>query len=409
MLLGCSGPSEPAPAPATPHAATAEAKQPASVPIEGLREIPLPVAPGSTSPGLHAGPQERLYLVWLEPTAPEGHVLRLAHHGAGGWSDAMTVVKSDALLVNWADVPTIVTLADGTIFVAWPEEFEGREGYGVKIARSTDGGASFSQPIALEGEATGPEFGFVSLVASDPDQIRAYWLDSREKETGGAMQLRTATLGRKGPLRASEVIDDRVCDCCQTDAVTSALGELVVYRDRTNTDVRDVYIGGGGLEAGGVLVHADGWEFAGCPVNGPAISARERELAVAWFSGKTPPGRVDVSFTADPRRFGGPIRVDGGKPVGRVDVQLAPDGAAFVTWMEYSPDDPELAEIRVRSVRKDGRVGEPRRVAVTAASREAGFPRTILLEDRMVWVWTDPGQQGMSKVRAAEAPVSALQ
>jgi hypothetical protein len=54
-------------------------------------------------------------------------------------------------------------------------------------------------------------------------------------------------------------------------------------------------------------------------------------------------------------------------------------------------------------------MSEPRQVAVTAGSREAGFPHSVIIEDRVLWVWTDPGHQGMSKVRAAEAPLSALQ
>jgi hypothetical protein len=359
------------------------------------------------------GHDGRLYVIWLEPVGPEDYALRLARHGTEGWSDTKTVTVSESLLVNWADVPQIATIADGTLVVTWPQRFEGKDGYGTRLARSSNAGESFDLPLSLEGDAEGTEFGFVSLVPEGDRSLRAFWLDSREMGSGAPMQLWTAEVPRKGKLRDAKVVDPDVCDCCQTAGTSTPHGTLVAYRDRTEDEVRDIHVAGGPLATGGVRVHEDDWNIAGCPVNGPAIASHERELAVAWFTGQTPPGKVQVAFTADPNRFGAPIRVDAGKPLGRVDVELLPDGSALVTWMESLPDQgqgaPALAQTRVRRVYKDGRMSEARQVAVTAGSREAGFPHAVLIEDRVLWVWTDPGQQGMSKVRAAEAPLSALQ
>lgn len=400
-----AAPTPPDPAPPTP------APPPAAAPIAGLREVALPAAPGSTSPSVAVGHDGRLYVVWLEPVGPDDFALRLARHGTEGWSDVQTVAEGESLLANWADVPRVATIADGTIVVTWPERVARGPGdhYRTRLARSSDGGERFDAPIDLHGTASGPEFGFVSLVPEGAKAVRAYWLDGREVEAGAPTQLWTAEIERRGKPRGARVLDPDVCDCCQTSGISSAVGPLVAYRDRTEDEVRDIRVAGGPLPTGGVAVHDDGWNISGCPVNGPAIAAHERELAVAWFSGQTPPGRVDVAFTADPNRFGSPIRVDAGHPLGRVDLQLLDDGSAIVTWMESMPEQPTLAQTRARRVHKDGRMGEPLQVAVTTGSRDAGFPHAVIVEDRMLWVWTDPGQQGMSKVRAAEAPLSALQ
>ena len=62
---------------------------------------------------------------------------------------------------------------------------------------------------------------------------------------------------------------------------------LAAYRDRTEDEIRDIAVAR--LTKDGwqppVRVHDDGWELAGCPVNGPAISTHEDRVAVAWFTG----------------------------------------------------------------------------------------------------------------------------
>ena len=81
-------------------------------------------------------------------------------------------------------------------------------------------------------------------------------------------------------------IDARVCDCCGTAAVALADGGLLVYRDRSVGDVRDiaiVRIRDGGFEPPRI-VHADGWVIRGCPVNGPALAMRDDRVAVLWFT-----------------------------------------------------------------------------------------------------------------------------
>ena len=46
-------------------------------------------------------------------------------------------------------------------------------------------------------------------------------------------------------------------------------------------------------------IHADGWELAGCPVNGPAIDALEMDVAVIWFTAAKGDPNVKIAFSDD--------------------------------------------------------------------------------------------------------------
>ena len=140
-----------------------------------------------------------------------------------------------------------------------------------------------------------------------------------------------------------------------------------------------------------------------CPVNGPAVAAREDELVVAWFTGAGNERKTLLAFSADGGvRFGEPIRVDDGTSLGRVDVLWLENGTALVMWVERRP---RVAEILVRQVWPDGRIGEELLVTTTSAGRDSGFPQMV--QDglgRVVFAWTESGNGRRVRVaRTSEA------
>ena len=129
-----------------------------------------------------------------------------------------------------------------------------------------------------------------------------------------------------------------------------------------------------------LVVHDDGWEIAGCPVNGPAIAADANRVAVAWFTaaGSPPVPRVRIAFSHDGgRRFDPPIEVSDGRPEGRVDVVFLEDGAALVTWIDANEGS---AQIVAQSVDTCGLRGSLVRIASSTAARATGFPRMAALQ-----------------------------
>ena len=391
LIAGCGRP-EP------PPAAAVE-------PLAAGRAIDPPAAAGSLAPEL-ALAGGAVLLSWLEPVPPDGHRLRVARLGAGGWDEPVTVAEGERFFANWADLPAVVEAGDGSLVAHWlVRTGEPVYAYSVFLARSADGGASWSPLGRLNDDDTPTEHGFVSWVAEDTG-ARAFWLDGRATAEDGPMSLRTARIGETiGP---AEVLDARVCDCCSTDAAAGAAGPLVVYRDRGDTEVRDVALvrrSGDGWSAPEVPV-ADGWEIAGCPVNGPEVEAAGQEVALAWFTAEAGAPRVQLAFSADGGAgFEEAIVIDAASPLGRVDLALDGAGGAVVVWLAAAG---ERGSVRLRRAFPGGRTGEPVEVAVTGAERAAGFPRILRLGEKLYLAWVDTSPEDGARIRAREIPLAAL-
>ncbi len=382
---------------------------PESTPALQPRQLESPAAPGSAEPNLSATADGNVLLSWLEPAADSAHALRYAVLEGSEWSEPRTIASGSDWFVNWADFPSVVSLPGGRLAAHWLQLAEGGEGYeyGVRIAQSTDGGVTWSDPVQPHRDSARAEHGFVSLFAAGGDSLGAVWLDGREYTEGyggtDEMTLVYTTMAADGSMGAERLLDGRICDCCQTSAAQAASGPVVVYRDRTDDEIRDIYItrlvNSGWTE--GQPVHRDGWEIAACPVNGPSVSADGEQVAVAWFTAAQDTTRVRVAFSSDGgETFGAPIRVDEGDPAGRVDVELLETGDALVTWIERTGGD--AAEVKARRVSADGTLGTSGTVARSTGARASGFPQMVRTGDRVVFAWTEPGNPSQVHVVAAD-------
>jgi hypothetical protein len=391
-------------------AACARTNRPGLPAIGPVTALSGPAGPGSGEPFVSATPDGSFLLSWMEPQG-EGHALRYARLRGDVWTEGGTIAESATFFVNWADFPSILELADGRLAAHWlARSGPGKFAYDVMLSVSQPGGVDWSEPVRPHRDGTETEHGFVTLFELD-GALAAVWLDGRKSAAalpesgeahGAEMTLRFTTLGPAGHGE-EQVVDDRTCDCCQTDVALTAEGPVLVYRDRSPEEIRDIaasrFAGGRWTEP--IRVHADDWEIAGCPVNGPAIAARERDVVVAWYTAARDTARVHVAFSRDAGAvFQSPVRVDRGDPVGRVDAILLDDGTALVTWLERVP---EGARVLARRVAPDGRTSGITEIGGTTADRPAGFPRMARSADRVLFAWTVPGEP--AEIRVASAPL----
>jgi hypothetical protein len=371
------------------------------------REIASPAGPGSNTPNLFAANDGRIFLSWTERLGDERHALRFAAYENEGWSIPQTIAEGDNWFVNWADFPSLVAFADGALAAHWlAKSGDGTYAYDVNIALSTDAGKNWSNAIVPHQDGTQTEHGFVSMLPWQDDRTLIVWLDGRNfaKPSNGStpmeeMTLRCATMNRNGEMHDEALLDSRACECCQTDAALTPNGAVVVYRDRSMQEIRDIGVvrfqNGSWTEPR--TLHADNWEHHGCPVNGPAIAANGTFVAVAWYTAAQDTPHIRVAFSNDEgAAFGPPIEVGGGDPIGRVDLIFLPDNSALVSWMEQMESD---GEIRVRRVRADGWRSESQTVAQSSVKRASGFPRLARNKNEMVLAWTQVGEP--STVRTA--------
>jgi hypothetical protein len=212
--------------------------------------------------------------------------------------------------------------------------------------------------------------------------------------------------GPDGKQRSETVIAARVCECCSTATAVTSDGAIVAFRNRSDKEVRDIYVSrfANGRWSAPTAVHDDGWRIDACPINGPAISARNRDVAVAWFTVQQDQGHTFAAFSRDAgRTFGPPIRVDEAGSLGRVNIELLTDGSAAVSWIEFAN---QRSQFRVRRVEPGGTRSTAVTIAGIAEGRTSGVPRLVHDRDELLFAWAET-DKGASRVRTAKASLAA--
>jgi hypothetical protein len=363
-----------------------------------VEPIASPAGADSSAPQLTVE-GDRAVLSWIERSGKQA-ALKFAERTATAWSEARVVVSSDRLMVNSADVPSVRALPDGTLAAHWMEESgPDPEAYDLKLAWSEDG-RTWSAPVAPNRDKTITQHGFASLFPVADGGLGLVWLDGRATHGDeGDMQLRAALYDKSHKQLSDSAIDMRVCECCPTSVAVSADGPIAAYRNRSAGEIRDIYVTR--LAAGRwtmpVAVHHDNFKIEGCPVNGPAIAARGRDVAVAWFTAPKDINRSFVAFSHDSgRTFTAPIRADDVESLGRVGVALRKDGSAIVGWVESAGQTPQF---QIRRVQPNG-TRSP--AVVVANSSGTRYPRMALAGDEVVLAWTE-SEKDSSRVKTARA------
>jgi hypothetical protein len=381
-----------------------DSASPAALEIQ-LLEAPTPA--GSGQPDLAAGPDAAATLSWLEPGADDEVALRQSTLRAGMWSDPQSVVRGKDVFVNWADVPSVVPITSTAWVAHWSQlKAETFGAYDVVIATSPDAGATWTTPIVLNDDGTETEHGFATLFAWG-DDVGIVWLDGRQlaawsfdnPEALLGTELRFAKLTLGGEVLETGVIDSLACDCCQTDVAMSSVGPLVIYRDRSEQEIRDVVVRTHDGEAwqSPIVLGAEGWHIEGCPVNGPAIAARSDEVVTAWFTAADDMPRVRFARSSDGgRTFEPVVDVDSVGAFGQVDVALLEDSTAVVTWWRRAEGDRTV--LALRTVSREGALGPITTIAENAVSQPLDVPEAVATGDGLLVTWTDSEERGRVRV-----------
>ena len=375
---------------------------------EGL-QLDVPASAESGQPHLYAE-NGRVWMSWVEPTGEDRHALRYATLADTTWAEPQTAAQGPDWFVNWADVPSLRPLPSGRLAAHYLESNgEGALAYAVRITQAGADG-TWQPAVTPHDDGTETEHGFVSMLPWPTDRLLAVWLDGRkmggQEGHGGEMTLRGAVLDSTGTVERQALLDARTCECCPTTAVRTGDEALVAYRDRSEKEIRNIRLvrfdGQSWSEPS--LLHDDGWQIEGCPVNGPALAARDDRVAAAWYTAPNGTPRVHVAFSDDGgRQFTEPVVVAEDTPTGRVDVVLLDDGRAAVSWLDQSDAE---ALLQVQAARPEGSAGAPATIATLgAASRGVGMPRLVRRGSSLYAAWTDPDNGG---VQAARLGVDAL-
>ncbi len=372
-----------------------------------VTELSVPADSLSSVPHLTTDPKGGVWLSWVEKR-PDSSRFLFSRLEQTTWTKPAVIAKGSTWFINWADYP-MISSDGGSNLVAHLLNKSGQStyAYDVQVFTSPDGGTTWRKPFLLHDDAKQAEHGFVTLVPYG-DKVFVSWLDGRntfmegmENMKGmdhsghhGAMSLRAAIMDYDGKKTAEWELDNKTCDCCQTTAAITDKGPIVIYRDRSDAEIRDMSIVRwvNGTWTSPKPIHSDNWKIAGCPVNGPRVSATGSRVAVAWFSAATQPAHVNVVFSTDSgETFGDAVSIDEGNAIGRVDIEWFDDHRAIVSWMEG-------AKIKASVVHTDGTKETPFTIAESSEARSSGFPQMTRSGNQLVFAWTDDSEK---RIKAA--------
>ncbi len=381
------------------------------VSVHKLEDMVSPAGTASSLPHLVSNTAVTL-LSWVETKGDSLATFYYAELKDGTWQKPEMIAKGRDWFVNWADYPMVAENNGNYWSHVLRKSTEGTYSYDVQMNLKPKGSTTWTTNLDLHTDDTPTEHGFVTVLPYN-DSFFVTWLDGRnteENEVGerGAMTLRAAAVSAEGTVSNEHELDIRTCDCCQTSAAVTHNGPVVVYRDRSEDEMRDISIVRQveGRWTAPIRVHADNWKIKGCPVNGPRVAAMGNNLAVAWFTAAQDSARVQVAFSNDGgEQFQDPILVSAEHTLGRVDVVGIDDTTVAVSWMESKGEE---AWFQLAKVSSDGTVSNTYTIAQMSTARKSGFPQMEKFKDTLYFAWTEVGPKENSQVRTAQLSIDAL-
>lgn len=347
-----------------------------------------------------------VYMSWVEMLADTSYQLLMSPLDTQNntFSQRVIIVKGKDWFVNWADMPGIYPFSNGSFFAYWlemssPETYD----YDIKYSIGSPE-KGWSAPQTFHNDGISAEHGFVSI-APYADQLILSWLDGRmtkiknhnneenEDDHGhghsGAMTLRTAIIDKDGTITMRTQVDQRICDCCQTDITEGLNGPIVVYRDRSQAEIRDIYMSRLVDEKWTEPrpIHTDYWKIYGCPVNGPAIASFDSTVAVAWYTEIEGVSKTQLKWSNDGgESYHSPIDIGTNHTLGRVDIELIKKDKALVTWMKSINKTGEIVASIIDLNTAEQQIIH---IAENSPARKSGFPKILYTDTKVLISYTD--------------------
>jgi hypothetical protein len=335
-----------------------------------------------------------LALTWISSEKDMNASLIFRQFKNKQWTNSQTLAVGSDWFINWADFPTHAISGDRVLTSYLKKSASGTYTYDVFLNLQKLSGEKIKEDFILNTDGFKAEHGFVSIAEGNNEGFFITWLDGRntvEKELNGnhkPMTIRFAEITTAGDIVNEIELDSSVCDCCQTSITNTDKGPIVVYRDRSDKEIRDIYVTRNiddGWETP-VPVYNDEWEIYGCPVNGPKVVSNSNNLAVSWFTVADGKPSVNLSFSESyGSSFSNPIKINDYTAIGRVDVAFLNDNEVLVSYMEV---DDVGTYLRLKKVSIDGKVSKPITISKIDSGRNTGVPQLEILDNEIFIVWT---------------------
>ena len=358
-----------------------------------VKEISFLYENSNAQPSLVSG-EGSLSLSWISSNDGKKSSLNFSQFKEGKWVNTQTMATGSNWFVNWADFPAHAINENLILSSYLKKSDSGTYTYDVILSLQKLSGEKVKEDFLLHTDGVKAEHGFVSIIPNHNQGFFITWLDGRntvDKDLDGyhkPMTIRFAEITNKGDIIDESELDSATCDCCQTSIAVTNKGPVVVYRDRSDKEVRDIYIARkiNGIWGVPTPIHNDGWEINGCPVNGPKVASNSNNLAVSWFTVSNEKPTVNLSFSkSNGASFGTPIKINDDDPIGRVDVAFLNPQEVLVSYIE---GDDVGTYLRIKKVSIDGKISAPITISKIDGGRSTGVPQLEILDNEAFIVWT---------------------
>ena len=359
-----------------------------------VEDIQFPYGNNNAQPNL-VSEDGNLTLSWISSVENQEAVLLYSQYKYNSWSEPTRITSGSDWFVNWADFPANAINGNLLLTSYLKKSASGTYTYDILLNLETLSGNKIKDNFLLNTDGVKAEHGFVSMIPNNSSGFYVTWLDGRNtvsktKETHHkAMTIRFAEITNTGEIINETELDATTCDCCQTSIALSSEGPIVVYRNRSEDEIRDIYITKyrNGIWEQPVPVFNDGWEINGCPVNGPKVVVNKTTTAVAWFTAADDNPKVNLSFSlSDKDEFNLPIQLNDLDAIGRVDVAFLNSKEVIVSYIEF---DDNATYLKVKKVSVEGEVSKAFIISVIDSGRDTGVPQLEVMDNVVYLVWTN--------------------
>jgi len=253
-------------------------------------------------PALQWDAAGNLHAVYVEERGEEAAVWyrRLGASPSGPVRISPPGVK---VVTNGNAPPVLAVLSGGLLVTAYPVSIPGHWKSEIRVQRSTDRGATWSEGRLPHPQRVGAH-SFLSAAVTPGGLLTLAWLD----DSSGHMGLQAATTSDGLTFSPRRTVDASTCECCDTALLAGRGGAVwLAYRDVEGEDLRDFRV----LKStapprfdAGAKLSSDGWHLKGCPDTGARLAeGADGTLWAAWFTGGGQPGIYVTSSRDGGARF----------------------------------------------------------------------------------------------------------
>jgi hypothetical protein len=265
----------------------------------------------------------------------------------------------------------------------------------LRLATSTDDGATWSAPVTVASDSAFGTRNFHALHSAADGSLYVAWLESNQGKSKTFLTRSTdAGVTWTTPVMADSA---QSCPCCRTAIATGADGSLyLAWRTVMPGNVRDVVVAKstdhGATWASPVRVHADEWVFDGCPHAGPSMQVDSTgAVHIAWWTGKQgSAGTYYAKSTDGGKSFQPPVSLGVSEFSAPAHVQLAlgPGGTVVTVWDDGTVKTPKV----VMRVSSDNGASFSPAALVSTEGAAATFPVLALHDKDITIAWSEQSQ-----------------